>query len=640
MWEGWACLGGTEIVNSAMAIEFARSAPCPVTWINDEACPGIYDMLSETQGEITQYDWDTIADQAPWYNTGVDTDDVSKRFLGVYCISVDAMVDSTRSADVAERITKGAVIGAQRKGSRSVRYRVLLSAMDQNALDYGLAWLDSRLKEKSCSMHGGSCGTSDLAFFTTCSPAYDPPGQWVAQPPVWVVDEPEQTIDHPAEVVYTLDGTSPNASVWSSMLVAANGSGATGASIAQTGTAPSAGLQVQTVNATVGVNPTPAVRAWTYIATEVGRAYTVQVTLGSGLGGAWTTATFGDAVTPGSTNASDTPYTLHMTATDPNTSLAIDVFDDPGSATVRATVLGSFKLITVTQDAWTETIPEVGHWEDQPPVWVTEDVWDEYSRGINATTRILHGVKCTSGPLVQQKMKRGSEVAGDSASWGYIVEFTLTAEEPEIYGVPYDPDINEWGNTAVTDDPTNLVSYPSAEAAGAAVVVAKNFSTNPSVETNATGWTAGSTVVTPAATGARSTELHAVGAASFKVGVTATNSGTNGTLLGYQDVSLAGTIGSRPRFSFNVWGALIKTTGTAVLGAVSAKVEWRAGGTLVGTTDLGQVVASGGAMSQKSLLPPDETVDTARVIVTGALTSWSTGAVVALYVDALAVTTP
>jgi hypothetical protein len=38
-----------------------------------------------------------------------------------------------------------------------------------------------------------------------------------------------------------------------------------------------------------------------------------------------------------------------------------------------------FDDISVTQDAWTETVPEVGHWEPQPDEWVVDTpAWTEH----------------------------------------------------------------------------------------------------------------------------------------------------------------------------------------------------------------------------------------------------------------------
>jgi hypothetical protein len=92
--------------------------------------------------------------------------------------------------------------------------------------------------------------------------------------------------------------------------------------------------------------------------------------------------------------------------------------------------------------------------------------------------------------------------------------------------------------------------------------------------------------------------------------------------------------------SVTIWGALLVLGGTAVRDVVSAQVDWLDSGNVVlSTTDLGEGEAPGSVMSGKSLAPPEDAV-TARVVVSGAVTSWSAGAVLAFYADALGVTTP
>jgi hypothetical protein len=81
-------------------------------------------------------------------------------------------------------------------------------------------------------------------------------------------------------------------------------------------------------------------------------------------------------------------------------------------------------------------------------------------------------------------------------------------------------------------------------------------------------------------------------------------------------------------------------SGTAVLGTVNAYVYWQdAAGTTLRIDAVGNQPATGGAVSAKSLLPPAGTTKAlvnARVNVT----SWSAGAIIRFYADALAVTVP
>lgn len=165
-WEGYFCLGGTEIANNARAYAYARTANCPITWIKDQPCDGIRDMLGEY--DEPAYDFNDIVNEGPWYDTGEFEIGPSQRFLGIYCISAENLIDSTLQAETTQRILSGGVIGRQRDASRDIRFRVLLTALDEIALDFGLDWLRSRLRERECATHSGSCGTTDLTWFTAC----------------------------------------------------------------------------------------------------------------------------------------------------------------------------------------------------------------------------------------------------------------------------------------------------------------------------------------------------------------------------------------------------------------------------------------------------------------------------------------
>lgn len=164
MFNGWFCFGGTEIINNTRAIDYARSADCPVNWFVGPRCEGTNDALDHPV-----YNMANIQD-APWYDP--DEPFLSAQFLGVYCLTVDGLEDETLEASVIERVTSGGVIGRQRDASRSVRFRVVLTATTENGLEYGRSWLASVLRENLCGMHDGSCGTSDLRFWTRCQPPW------------------------------------------------------------------------------------------------------------------------------------------------------------------------------------------------------------------------------------------------------------------------------------------------------------------------------------------------------------------------------------------------------------------------------------------------------------------------------------
>lgn len=274
---------------------------------------------------------------------------------------------------------------------------------------------------------------------------------------------------------------------------------------------------------------------------------------------------------------------------------------------------------------------------------------EEWAASIDEGRRFLHGVGLTGAPFTVQQMRQGPFV-------GDLVEFTLTAERPWVTGITRSVDLPRTQSSVVEDVRYNLIPHPSMELPAGDVVIADNLAPNPSVETNATGWSAFAGATTganpaPYATSGRSTELAAVGAASFRhrlLGNGSTAAVGRAEMLSFQDVPLAG-LPARGRVSVGLWGALIKAAGAASTSLVSmdARVEWRGASGAISTVIVGTATPSelsGKAFSAKSLLPPAGAT-TARVILRG-VADWESSATPAnnsdirLYADALAVTIP
>jgi len=161
MYEGYLEFGGGEVLNSARALAYSQTAPCPVTWLQCPPCDGIRDVLGDDP-----YTYETI-ELAPWYDA---EDEVTHRFLGAHAISVEGIPDSTREASVAENMLDGGVVGRVRHATRRMRYRALLTAQGEDALEAGFSWLSSALTPGSCGSHGDGCGAADARFFTACPP--------------------------------------------------------------------------------------------------------------------------------------------------------------------------------------------------------------------------------------------------------------------------------------------------------------------------------------------------------------------------------------------------------------------------------------------------------------------------------------
>jgi hypothetical protein len=267
---------------------------------------------------------------------------------------------------------------------------------------------------------------------------------------------------------------------------------------------------------------------------------------------------------------------------------------------------------------------------------------EDYDQLVTDLRRQLHGVVTISGPIVTQELHRGEW-------YGYLVEFTIAAATPFVYGMPVDVTPVDWQASGVyQDSPFNLATHPSAELAEAAfLTVATNLSTNPSVETNATGWLGNAGAITgpvpTTVTTARTTAIAANGVASFQVrlNAAATPGVTNqtGYLQAYQDVSLVG-LPANTRISITEWGAVIPVGLASTPQNLRMRVQfYNASNVLVGTETVVEGEALDGFAFQAKSLTIPATATYVRVIIISEII-WSTGADVSVYADALAVTVP
>lgn len=260
---------------------------------------------------------------------------------------------------------------------------------------------------------------------------------------------------------------------------------------------------------------------------------------------------------------------------------------------------------------------------------------EEYAALVDPYRRFLHNVSVTSGPLERELMNKGE-------FWGQIFEWTYTAGRPWVYSATRAVDLPITPTIVIQDTPFNLVPYPSAELSGGDVDAAYNFSANPSVETNATGWATavGAPVTAGMVTSGRVTgELAAVGTSSFRAVATLSGSGTDG-FFGIQQVVDLSARPAGSRVSINFWAAELLMSGAPTRQPIEFYAYWTAtsGGAILRSDLLGSVPVDGGAVSAKSIVPPaGANFVTVRA---QARLSWTAAAVVRLYADALAVTVP
>ena len=114
MFNGYLCLGGTEIGNNARARGYAESAACAVGWFVGDPCEGLAEALGDIEYDVAEID------AAPWYDPA---DESTSRFYGAYITSLGDISSSTREGSYTEGILPGGVPGRSRHAERLARVR-------------------------------------------------------------------------------------------------------------------------------------------------------------------------------------------------------------------------------------------------------------------------------------------------------------------------------------------------------------------------------------------------------------------------------------------------------------------------------------------------------------------------------------
>lgn len=151
MYEGWAAIGGQEIVNNERVVTYARAAG--YGWLKAcESCPTISMMEQGLPCYVSVKD-----DPAPWF----DPDRLeSFLFLGAYSLSVDGVDESMRRAKVESGINSSWVTRTYR-ASRQIVMRMALIAVDDRGLEYGFEWLDQ--------IPDGGCTGTTMDYYAACT---------------------------------------------------------------------------------------------------------------------------------------------------------------------------------------------------------------------------------------------------------------------------------------------------------------------------------------------------------------------------------------------------------------------------------------------------------------------------------------
>lgn len=657
-YEGFLSVGGVEVVNTERARGYAMTAGCPSYVVSADVCEGLGDALASDP-----YVYDNIA-SAPWYDRSLA--DLSGRFYGAVGLTIAGVTDSTRTFSRTEGVTNGGTNGRSRKGMRSLRVTATLLADGDDALDYGAQWLSS-VFDGGCGQHDDACGMTDAEFLAACPPPLGTVPDFTA----WV-ETRRNLIPNPT--------FRQNATNWS----AASGGGAT-ATIARyslpDGSIP--GLDA----------PSPAYARLTYTAAGTwfrAGANTAPVTPGqeytlSGwVRGAptagnfrlviqWKTAggslvsevssssvNLGSAFSRASFTAIAPANAAYATVQYGRTSAAVgDFFDLAGAMFEQSATLQDYfdgespatsNRIVQHRYSWAGSVDGSSSIQESRNPIDRPQTLDEYIFQVDALRRYVHDV-AISGPITVSDMHFEDDFVGRT------VEFTISSERAWVYGKTKVLTLAPSLPTVMEDTPFNRVQYPSAELGSGSVVVARNLSTNPSVEVNSTGWVGTNSTIsgsspTPYITSARSTELAAVGTASFRqrlLGDGSTAASGVADMVIFQDVAIPAGVGRR--VSLSLWSAVFASAGSTpgtVLTSLNTRYQLLNNGSGIGSvTVFGTSAVSdfgGVAHSLVGLAIPDAATHI-RVSVAARVT-WSSTATagqnsdIRLFADALQVSIP
>jgi hypothetical protein len=612
-------VGGNEVVNSSRAYGYATSAGCRANWVKDPKC----DTLADAQGEPNTYNYANI-DRAPWYD--IDNPGLTGRFLGLSGLSIRGLSDSTRTATVTQKNDDGAKVSGYRHGSREIRVRGWLTAEGMDALEHGMTWLRNVLEPNACGIHGGACQMADAEFFVA-----DPPER-----------REEATYSAWAEQRRNLfvNPLPANATGFANANGATNTYDATKAAVRFT---PATASSTSGFGSFLSVTP------------AVGEKWTASFDLESALGGtyrftgtgafagqnkdivlaagerrrvSWTVTASSAAASAAylvKVNSVATDYFWVSKVLVEKLPVEFGYFD--GDTPDALDLLGRYEWLGTANNS-------ISVYETRTATYEPEGD-DTYFPLVAEGRRFVHQVRAVSGPFeIETRWSRNRRHVGR------LVEFTLVAEVPFIFGMPREVTVPPIQPLVIQDVPYNLVPYASAELAGAATVVARNYSTNPSLEVDATGWThdrSGAITAGMVTSGRVTGELAAVGTASYRAVFTASSSGSAGIFWIDHQVTISGA--TNTRFSANIWAAEVVMSGSPNRGNLDVQLLWRNGTTVLRTDTLGTIPVDGGSISAKSIAPP-ATANNVLIRVRANINSFTSGNVVRLYADAAAITVP
>lgn len=155
MFTGYMTVDGVEVLNVNRVAAYAEKL-APGLTLRCTA-PGL--NLALRQSPYTT----PAQDNAPWYTV---TRPATGRFLGVYPLDIDNIDDSTETVTTNELTVSGGVHTQPRYGAKEFRVVAFAIALDDEALEEGMAWLRATLSNEGREGTGLGCTGRRVRMFS------------------------------------------------------------------------------------------------------------------------------------------------------------------------------------------------------------------------------------------------------------------------------------------------------------------------------------------------------------------------------------------------------------------------------------------------------------------------------------------
>ena len=159
MFNGYLEIGGREAGNRRRAFDLVQAVPnLTAPWLRLPSEEPTAAQLSDPSYSTTD-----MRDQ-PWFDADVEA---SRRFYGFYPLSITNISDSTWVAEATESTRSGGTISRGRYAVRQVRVRGFMTGLGEDALEYGISWLQSLVEPGRCELHESVCGETDVSWLAS-----------------------------------------------------------------------------------------------------------------------------------------------------------------------------------------------------------------------------------------------------------------------------------------------------------------------------------------------------------------------------------------------------------------------------------------------------------------------------------------